>query len=69
MLQPSLNLLNMSNLVSLHICTWSGTSGNAGFTAVQIRCANSFSSVCGAQERIVRNSLLWLPSFQTSPEI
>lgn len=36
MLQLSLNLLNMSDLVGLHICTWSGTSGNAGFTA----CAN-----------------------------
>lgn len=37
MLQLSLNLLNMSiDRVSLHICTRSGTSGNAGFTA----CAN-----------------------------
>lgn len=36
MWQLSLNLLNMSDLVGLHICTWAGTSGNAGFTA----CAN-----------------------------
>lgn len=36
---------------------------------VWIRCAYSFFFVCGAQEGVVRHSLLWLPSFQTSPEI
>lgn len=36
---------------------------------VQKRCALSFSSVWGARGRTVsRSSLLWLPSFQISPE-